>query len=126
MVEAMQAVMANGIGRVTHGVKPGPATTLTKDEEAALVEYDKDVCSKGFPMTKRICKAYAWAIARRSGKHLSFNGEKGPSEKWWSGFRKRNPNLALRKADSIDRGRAHMANVTVCNEYLCWIILFKN
>ena len=26
-------------GRVKHSVKPGPATTLTREEESALVEY---------------------------------------------------------------------------------------
>ena len=68
-------------------------------------------------MTKKICKAYAWAIAKRSGRHLSINKEKGPSNKWWCGFIKRNPTLSLRRADKLDRGRARMANQTVMNQH---------
>ena len=45
-------------GRVKHGVKPGPATTLTRGEESALVEYIEYSKSRGFPMIKKICKAY--------------------------------------------------------------------
>jgi len=89
-------------GRVKHGVKPGPATTLTAEEETALLEYIRYSASRGFPMTKQICKAYAWSIGRASGRN--FNTEKGPSEKWWRGFKKRNPRLSLRTADRLDRG----------------------
>ncbi len=75
-------------GRVTHGTNPGPATVLTRVEENSLVEYIKYImCSCAFPMTKKICKVYAWAIAKRSGRHLSFNKERGPSDKWWRGFK---------------------------------------
>ena len=66
--------LENGVkGRVTHGVKPGPTTILSSEDEGALVEYIKFMCSRGFPMTKKICKAYAWAIAKRhAGSHTSF------------------------------------------------------
>ena len=75
---------------------------LIEEEENALLEYIKYRCSLGFPMTKRICKAYAWSVAKRSRRD-EFS-KKGPSEKWWGGFKKRNPGLSLRKADSLDCG----------------------
>ena len=94
-------------GRVTHGVKPGPTTILSSEDEGALVEYIKFMCSRGFPMTKKICKAYAWAIAKcHAGSHTSFK-----SEKWC------HPKFALRKADTLDCGRARMANQSVVREY---------
>ena len=104
-------------GQVTHGVNPGPASTLTPEEERALMEYVKYSAKRGFPMTKKICKAYAWAVTKKSGRRLSFNEQTGPSDKWWRGFRKRNAGLALRKCDTLDRGRARMANQTVMDQY---------
>lgn len=67
-------------GRVKHGVRPRPKTKLTQEEESALLEYVKKVCSLGFPMTKRICKACAWSVAKRSRPDCF--KQKGPSEKW--------------------------------------------
>lgn len=68
-------------------------------------------------MTKKICKVYAWAIAKRSGRANSIHPVKGPSDKWWRGFKKRHPKLSLRKADRLDRRRARMANQTVMDSY---------
>ena len=103
-------------GRVKHGVNPGPATTLTSEEEKALTEYIKYASQRGFSMTKKICKAYAWAVAKKSGRRITFK-QTGPSDKWWRGFRKRCSGLALRKCDTLDRGRARMANQTVMDGY---------
>ena len=58
-------------GTVIHRTKPGPATVLTPEEKLALMEYIKYSAKRGLPMTKLICKAYAWAIAKCSGRHLS-------------------------------------------------------
>ena len=104
-------------GRVQHGTKSGPATSLSPQEETSLVEYIKYMCSRGFPITKKICKVYAWAIIKRSGRKTSTNPDKGPSDKWWKGFKQRHNNLSLRKADRLDRGRARMANINVINQY---------
>lgn len=80
--EVLRKSLENRVkGRVTHGVKPGPATSLTTEEEHALVKYIKHMCSRGFPMTKKICRAYAWAITKGSGCRLTFNTISGPSQK---------------------------------------------
>ena len=39
-------------GQVTHGMNPGPASTLTPEEERAPMEYIKYSAKRGFPMTK--------------------------------------------------------------------------
>ena len=42
-------------GYVAHGLRPGPATMLTTEKENALVEYIKNMCSTGLPISKTIC-----------------------------------------------------------------------
>lgn len=57
-------------------------------------------------------KAFAWAIAIRSGKDDYFRKE-GPSEHWWGGFRQRHPELTLRKPDKLEQSRAESLNPEV-------------
>ena len=56
--------------RVAHGTKSGPSRVLSDEEEGGLVEYIKYMARGGFPMI--IC-AYAWAIAKKSGKSSHFS-----------------------------------------------------
>ena len=65
-------------GRVSHGTNPGPKKVLTSEEEGALVAYLKHMASCGFPLTLTMTKAFAWAIAIRSGKAERFS-DTGPS-----------------------------------------------
>ena len=45
------------------------------------------------------------AIDKKNGRNKF--GEAGPTEGWWNGFKKRNPeSVKLSKPDSLDRGRA--------------------
>ena len=75
-------------GRVKHGTKPGPSTALTLQEENALVSYLVYMANRGFPLTRTMVKAFAWAIAKCSGNDGRFNQEYGPGEHWWANFRK--------------------------------------
>ena len=104
-------------GRVEHGCKPGPRTALSKSEEDSLVSYLVFMAQRGFPLTRTMVKAFAWAIAKRSGNDERFNKELGPSEHWWTNFKLRHPRLALRKSDSLERDRAEAFNETIVNEY---------
>ena len=61
--------------------------------------------------------AFAWAIAQRSGKAKFFNPELGPGDRWWANFRKRHPELTIRKVDKLDRSRAECYNVGVVKKY---------
>ena len=70
----------------------------------------------GFPLTRTLTKALAWAIAVRSGKHGRF-GQEGPSENWWTGFRRRHPDLTLRKVDKLERSCAECLNPEVVKQY---------
>ena len=74
-------------GRVEHGCKPGPKTALTKSEEESLVSYLVYIAQRGFPLTRTMVKAFAWAIEKRSGSDNRFNEVLGPSEHWWTNFK---------------------------------------
>ena len=104
-------------GLVQHGTSPGPKTVLTAVEEAALVQYLVYMAQRSFPLTRTMVMAFAWAIAKRTGKADRFNPEYGPSKHWWSNFRKRHPKLTLRKSDKLDRCRAEAYNAEVVDEY---------
>ena len=74
-------------GRVAHGKKPGCTTILTSAEEECLVQYLLYMGELGFPLTRTMVKAFAWAIAERSGNDDRFS-QVGPSEHWWQLFKK--------------------------------------
>ena len=104
-------------GRVAHGSKPGVSTALSLIEEDALVSYLLYMANRGFPLTRTMVKAFAWSIAKRTGKSDRFNLQYGPGEKWWTLFKQRHPQLALRRSDSLERSRAEALNPAIVNEY---------
>ena len=55
-------------------------------------------------------KAFAWAIAKRSGSDGRFNPQLGPGDHWWFLYKKRHPELALRRVNSLQRRRAEALN----------------
>ena len=103
-------------GRVQHGRKPGPPTVLSKVEEDALVSYLVYMAKQGFPLTPKMTTAYAWAISIKTGKSDRFP-ENGPSRNWFTRFRKRHPELCLRKMDNLERTRAECLSPEVISNY---------
>ena len=112
-------------GRVTHG---GVSTALTSIEEDSLVSYLIYMANRGFPLSRTMVKAFAWSIAKRCGTCDRFNTEYGPGEKWWTLFKQRHPQLALRRSDTLERSRADALNPTIVNEYydLLYTVLDDN
>ena len=104
-------------GCVKYSTSPGPVTTLTLEQEEALVSYLSYMADHGYPLTRTMVKAYGWAIAKKSGNGERFNKEFGPGEHWWINFRKRHPKVTLRRADMLERSRAEALNPDVVNEY---------
>ena len=104
-------------GNVSHGKKPGRTTILTPEEEESLTQYLLYMAERGFPLTRTMVKAFAWAIAKHSGNDARFSPEQGPSEHWWQLYRKRHPNIVLRKSDSLERTRAEAFNEVIVTEY---------
>ncbi len=54
-------------GYVEHGSKPGRNPVLSAVEEDALVVYPLYMADRGFPLTRTMVKAFAWALAKQSG-----------------------------------------------------------
>ena len=103
-------------GKIDLTSKMGRPPALTIQEENSLIKYINYMLARGFPLTiSQVC-GFAWAIAKQEGKAEIFSPS-GPSKKWWRLFKKRNPGLSLRKAESIDRGRAAMGNENTLREY---------
>ena len=57
------------------------------------------MAQREFPLMHRMVMVIVWAISLRSGRGSRFNPELGPSDRWWSNFRKHHPELTLRKVD---------------------------
>ena len=104
-------------GKVRHGTKPGVTTVLSMAEEKFLANYLVYMAEKGFPLTRTMAKAFAWAIAKRTGKSDRFHTEYGPGDHWWALFKTRHPQLALRRTDSLERYRAEYLNPGIVREY---------
>ena len=60
-------------GHVEHGSKPGRNPVLSAVEDDALVDYLLYMADHGFPLTRTMVKAFAWALAKRSGNGDHFN-----------------------------------------------------
>lgn len=103
-------------GKVPLVAKMGVQTALTTEEESALVNYIDYMANRGFPLSIPQVLGFAWYIAKEKGKGDSFQ-KTGPSRKWWRGFKRRHPNLGLRRPDALDRGRASMGNVNSLRDY---------
>ena len=104
-------------GHVQHGSRPGPSTVLSAKEEDALVSYLLYMAERGYPLTRTMVKAYAWAISKRSGKGDRSNLETGPGEKWWINFKQRHPQITLRRTDQLESSRAEALNPLIVREY---------
>ena len=104
-------------GRVQHGSNPGPKTALTAAEEEALASYLVYMANRGYPLTRTMVKAFARAIAKKSGKDNHFHSEYGPGEHWWSNFKRCHPEITLRRTDMLERSRAEALNPSVVSEY---------
>ena len=104
-------------GRVIHGKSPGLSTALSQEEEKSLTEYLLYMSTCGFPLTRTMVKAYAWAIAKHSNTGTRFNPDLGPGDHWWRLFKQRHPELTLRKVDMLHRSRAEALNSHIVKEY---------
>ena len=82
-----------------------------------LCNYLVHMAERGFPLTRSSAMAFAWEITLHSGKDSCFNPELSPGEHWWTCFRKRHPELMLRKVDRLDHSRGECLDPEVVEEY---------
>ncbi|VDI33661.1 Hypothetical predicted protein [Mytilus galloprovincialis] len=91
----------------------GPSKMLTDEEETSLINYVKYMAERGFPLTRRMLKAFVISIIEKSGRTTLFNMEKGPSNKWVNKLLNRHPELSEKLQEQQDKARRRMSNVTV-------------
>ena len=63
------------------------------------------MAGRGFPLTRTMVKAFAWALAKRSGNGDRFNAETALGEHWWTNFKSCHPEIILRRCDMLERTR---------------------
>ena len=100
--------LRRGLGLVEEGCKPGPRTVkavLTKNEEQRLVRYIVDMADMGFGLTSDDIRSTAYKLAEACGKPHPFHNEMA-GRAWLDGFRRRYPNLTLRKPQPLSYSRA--------------------
>ena len=68
------------------------------------------MAERSFPPPHTMTKAFAWAVAKHSGKADCFNPETGPGEHWWVNLQKWHPKPTLRKADKLEHSGAEALN----------------
>ena len=95
----------------------GRKTELTEDEERILVDYCMFMVKCSHPLTVPVVQAFTWAIVRKNNQPSRFHAKNGPSWKWRQGFKKRHPEISLRKPDNLDRGRSRMSNQVAMDKF---------
>ncbi|CAC5402501.1 unnamed protein product [Mytilus coruscus] len=86
---------------------------LTDEEETSIINYVKYMAERGFPLTRRMLKAFVISIVEKSGRKTLFNMDKGPSNKLLN----RHPELSEKLPEQQDKARRRMSNVTVLDQY---------
>ena len=104
-------------GKIQLGAKLGKQTALTTADETTLENYIKYMHSQRFPLTRLQVMKFAWAIDHTQEESTRIFSGSGPSRKWWRGFKTRHQDLALRRAETIDRGRVANARPEVIQDY---------
>ena len=54
------------------------------------------MANSGFPLTRTMVRAFAWANAKRSNTDSRFNPDFGPGDHWWRLYKKRHPELTAK------------------------------
>ena len=73
------------------------------------------MAGRAFPLTVQQIKMFAWCIDKKGENKFT---ENGPSKNWWIGFKKRHADtIRLRRADSLDKGRAIFPSTNMLRHY---------
>ena len=100
-------------GRVVHGTNMGPKAYLTHEEEKELVKFLFECSKMGHGKTRGEVLKIMEATMKKKGTKLDGFMSQG----WWWSFRKRWPEVSLRKGDSFSLAREKMTTVEVFNDY---------
>lgn len=91
--------------------KPGPRPILTTEGEKRIKDWVISLAKCGFPINKNMLLETVSKIAKESKEDLFKNGT--PGQTWYLGFLRRNPEISLREAESINKARAVVSENTI-------------
>lgn len=93
---------------------------FTDDEETELVNYLKEAAMLHYGLTLHQTRKLACDYAKNNSKHVS-DWEEGKSAgiSWLRMFRKRHPELSLRKPEATSLARSTGFNKATVNEFFC-------
>lgn len=98
----------------------GAPSTLTRTEEARLVQYIADCQAADAPISLHEVKEAALQILRARDRQATFDTDDGlPSDAWWKGLKRRNPDLARRLPNQASAGHLRAETketITECME----------
>lgn len=99
-------------GRVTHGTSVGPKPYLDREEEKELVDFLLKCSKMGYGKTRGEVLKIVEATMMKKGKKAG-----RISQGWWAGFRRRWPQLSLRKGDPFPVALEKMTHRDVFENY---------
>ncbi|KAI5696630.1 hypothetical protein M8J76_009934 [Diaphorina citri] len=93
-------------GRVKEGPrKMGPKSILTKDEEDNIVQWCCSLAKCGFPRKIDDVLNSVQQLVTADQRQTPFKDNR-PGKKWYAAFLRRNPQVTVREAEGITKGRA--------------------
>ena len=95
--------------KVALDAKVGVPTSLSSDEEKALVSFVLEMADRGFG--KDVIEV------RQIAKCMSKNPNFKATTQWWKRLRRRHPELSRRRGQGFERLRAHAMNPSLIQQY---------
>ncbi|KAJ8941509.1 hypothetical protein NQ314_010378 [Rhamnusium bicolor] len=98
--------------------KLGRGSVLTKQQEKDLVTRIMRLAEVGYPVTPKIARHQVFRFCEANNIPHKFQIEKETAGKaWFKLFRKRNPELSIRKAQNMNPAMAQKLNKFIVNDY---------
>ncbi|XP_068620954.1 uncharacterized protein [Battus philenor] len=95
--------------------KPGPATVFSDTEEQKIVDWIFFRAQHGLPVTKTELLDSVQQYVKLSKKETPFINSR-PSRHWYEGFRKRHPQMLIRKSQNLAHRRAIFSKKKIPDE----------
>ena len=97
--------------------KPGPARTLTDDEELQLVNWISRRCEIGYPVDKKQLLESVQHICTSLKRPNKFTNNL-PGQSWYIGFRERHPKIVSRVPEKVCKNRTKASEADIRNWFV--------
>jgi transposase-like protein len=92
--------------------KPGRKPIIDAEFENKIAQTLVEAARQGMGVSRRQLLRRVGVLCRKMKLHM-----KNPGKDWFQGFKKRHPNLTIRKAEKLTTTRARMLNPTILKNY---------